>query len=415
MRAKHVVRTAASSLGAHKSRSVLTVVGIVVGILAVMLVVSVGAGAEALILSQIEGLGANTLIVLPGKQPKGPADPSVVDVLYSDSLKERDVDALRRTSNVPAVQDVMPIVFGVTTVSHEGETYTPMVLGGTELFEQIFGLHPKVGSFYAADDVSRKAPVAVIGAKVATELFGESDALGEQIRIGDLHARVIGVLPKKGQVLFFNADESIYIPVSSAQQYVFGQKHYSRIIVTVANHDDVPAAVSDITLTLRAVHDIDNPDNDDFSVSTQEDIADAVGTVTSALTVFLGAVAAISLVVGGVGIMNIMLVSVTERTKEIGLRKALGATSGNILYQFLLESVTLTSLGGVIGITLGALGSYGISVALSTYMGINWQFIFPTSAAVLGVALSFCIGLVFGAYPAYQASRKSPLEALRYE
>ena len=415
MQAKHIVRTATTSLGAHKSRSILTILGIVVGILAVMLVVSVGAGAEALILNQVEGLGANTIIVVPGREPKGPSDPAVIDTLYGDSLKERELDALSRSNNITGVQDVMPIVFGVTGVSHEGETYQSMVLGGSELFPDIFGLAAAQGEFYGEDDVRGRSAVVVIGSTVAEELFGESDAVGKNIRVGEFQARVIGVLPKKGQVLFFNADESIFMPYTAAQLYVFGQKHFNRIIVTVASHDDVPVAVADITATLRALHDITDPENDDFFVSTQEDIADSVGTITSALTWFLGAVAAISLVVGGVGIMNIMLVSVTERTREIGLRKALGATSGNILYQFLLESVTLTSIGGIIGILLGAVGSYGITLVLTNIAGLNWTFIFPTTAAVLGVALSFCIGLVFGIYPAYQASQKSPLEALRYE
>ncbi len=205
------------------------------------------------------------------------------------------------------------------------------------------------------------------------------------------------------------------MPYTSAQTYVTGQKYYNRIITQAASDALVPVTAADIKLTLEESHNITDTTKDDFTIETQQSLANTLGTITSALTWFLVAVASIALFVGGVGIMNIMLVSVTERTREIGLRKSLGATDRDILSQFLLEAILLTCIGGVIGIILGALLAFLIALILSTALGLNWVFIFPWSGAVLGFSVSALIGLVFGGYPARQASKKSPIEALRYE
>lgn len=415
MRATYVFKTAFAGLKAHKSRTVLTILGIVIGIAAIILVSSIGAGAEKLILSQVESLGARTIAIVPGREPTGPADPSFVEVLYSDSLKDRELKALADKANVPKASDIIPVVFSIKSASYQGETFRPMVMGASELITEIFDIRAEQGRFFTDDDVKSRSPVAVIGTKVKAELFGESDAVGEKIKIADTNFKIIGVLPPKGQVLFFNFDEMVLIPYTTAQAYVFGIKHFNRLIVQAETKEDVPRTVRDIEITLRELHGITDEKNDDFFVSSQTEAAETLESITGVLTLFLALIAAISLVVGGVGIMNIMLVSVTERTREIGLRKAVGATGKNILYQFLLESMALTATGGVIGITLGTALSLVLAAGLTYFMEMSWAFAFPIGAAGIGMLVATAIGLLFGLYPAWRASQKSPLEALRYE
>ncbi len=412
MRFLHSFKTAISGLRSHKSRSFLTILGIVIGITAIILVMSVGKGAENLILSQVQGLGTRTIAVVPGREPKGPSDFAQV---FSDSLKEKELEALQRKDNVPTLEQIMPVVFGGENGSYGNETYRLTIFGGSEMITQIFDLKVSEGNFLTQSDVRGRADVVVLGAKVKEELFGSSDAIGEKIKIKGRNFRVIGVLPKKGQVSFFNFDEMAVVPYTTAQQFIFGIKHFHRFIILADSEEDIGRTVRDIELTLRGLHDIDSAKKDDFFVETQEDLASRLGTITQVLTLLLVSIAAISLVVGGVGIMNIMLVSVTERTREIGLRKAIGATEKDVLTQFLLEATILTSVGGVVGIALGALFSLLISFALSGILGLDWKFSFPMFAAFLGLAVSAIIGLVFGLYPAWQASKKSPIEALRYE
>lgn len=412
MRLTKQIETAYRGLRTNKSRSILTILGIVIGITAIMLVVSLGAGAQNLILGQIQGLGTQTIAILPGRAPSGPSD-SAASIL-SDSLKERDLVALENKANVPGAKTVMPAVIGAGDASYASEVYQVTIFGTGELAEKLFNLHFASGEFYDDIDVQGRAAVTVIGSKVAEHLFGYEDPLNQYIRIKGRSLRVIGVLKASGGGLF-NYDDMILTPYTTAQSYILGINYYSRVIVEAADGWDVNAVANDIKLTLRESHNIDDPSKDDFNVQTQQDLAATISTITGALTGFLAAVAAIALFVGGIGIMNIMLVSVTERTREIGLRKALGATDNDILSQFLYESVLLTAVGGVIGIILGSVLAFVISIGLSKGLGVNWKFVFPYSGAVLGLGVSALIGLIFGGYPAHQASKKSPIEALRYE
>lgn len=365
-----------------------------------------------MILNQIQGLGSKTIAVVPGREPTGPSD---VSQLMSDSLKEKDFEALKRKENVPTLGEVMPIVFGGESGSYGSETYRLTIFGASDLISKIFDLVPEEGAFFSENEVRSRADVAVIGSKVKEELFGESEALGEKIKIKGKNFRVIGILPKKGQVSFFNFDEIAIVPYTTAQQDIFGIKFFHRFIAEADSEEHLSETVRDITITLRNSHGITDPSKDDFFVETPADLASRLNVITSILTLLLVSIAAISLVVGGIGIMNIMLVSVTERTREIGLRKSLGATERDILVQFLLEAIILTAIGGIIGIVLGALFSFGVSVILTRVLAMSWEFVFPIYAAVLGLSVSGAIGLVFGIYPARQASRKSPIEALRYE
>ncbi|PJE50738.1 MAG: hypothetical protein COV29_03320 [Candidatus Yanofskybacteria bacterium CG10_big_fil_rev_8_21_14_0_10_36_16] len=407
-------KTALNGLKTNKSRSALTILGIVIGITAIILMMSIGQGAENLILDEIGGLGAETVVVRPGREPSGPSD--FGETLFADSLKERDVEALSRKSNVPHLVRIMPALIVPGAVSYEGETYRPTILGASvDFFSDTFDAYVEKGVAYNDADIKQNASVAVIGSKVAEELFGFSDAVGENINIKGRKFRVVGVFQERGQVAFFNIDDLVLVPYTTAQLYLLGIDYYHEIITKVDDPANVARTVRDIELTLREVHNITNPDDDDFFVVTQEGIVKQVQTIIGALTIFLSSVVAIALVVGGIGVMNIMLVSVTERTREIGLRKAIGATDKDIISQFLFEAVTLTALGGIIGIILGATFSMIASIVLTRVYDLNWAFTFPVSAAALGLGVSALVGLVFGIYPARQAAKKSPIEALRYE
>ncbi|MDE2037669.1 MAG: ABC transporter permease [Patescibacteria group bacterium] len=409
---RHLLKTSLTGLATNRSRSVLTILGIVIGITAIMLVVSLGAGAQSLILGEVQGLGTNTIAVIPGQVSTSPTN---VSALYSDSLKPKDVTALENKANVPGLVSLMPVVIGSDVASYGSNTYQVTIFGGTSLMADIFNLVPSEGQFYDQSDVNSLSDSVVIGSDVAQYLFDNQDPLNQNIKIKGRTFRVEGVLPKSGGGTLFNFDSMVLLPYTTAMTYVTGQKFYNRIIIQAVSDAAVPATANDVRLTLEESHNITDPTKDDFTVETQQTLANTLGTITSALTWFLVAVASIALFVGGVGIMNIMLVSVTERTREIGLRKALGARDRDILRQFLLEAILLTVIGGLIGIILGAGLAFLIALVLSSGLHVDWTFVFPWNGAILGMTVSAAIGLVFGGYPARQASKKSPIEALRYE
>lgn len=412
MKFQHILNTSIIGLKTNKSRSALTILGIVIGIMAIMIVVSLGQGAQNLILGQIQSIGAKTIGVVPGRQPTGPTD---FISTFTDSLKEKDLQDLQKKSNAPYIERIMPIVFGSTVVSYSNKVYRPSIYGLNTYFEDIYNITMDVGRNFTEDEVRTYADVAIIGQKAAEKLFDNQNPVGQKVKIKDKTFRIIGLMSQKGQSSFLNFDDVVIIPYTTGQRYIFGIKHFNRLAVQADSEEHVDETVRDITLTLRANHNITDPTKDDFYVQTQADALNTVKTITNVLTIFLAAVAAISLLVGGIGIMNIMLVSVTERTREIGLRKALGATNQNILTQFLLEAVVLTGVGGIVGIALGTFFSLIISFGLSRYAQVDWSFSFPLDATILGLLVSTGIGLVFGLYPARQAAKKSPIEALRFE
>jgi len=411
MNTQQTIKTALQALRAHKARSALTILGIVIGIAAIIIVMSLGQGAQALIIDQVSGLGAETVVVRPGG---GLSD--IPGTLLSQALTKKDVENLKKRGNVPNLVSVEPFVTVVGDIEYKGNKYRPSIVGGSAQFMgDVFEIEPSVGSYYDKSDIEAGAKVAVIGHDVKDEIFENLNAVGENIQIKNTKFKIIGVFEKTSSVTSFPFNEMVTIPQTTALTYINGSNYYNELIIRGDLPENVSKMAYDIEMTLRDSHDLRPNEKNDFTVQTQEEAIGQIEKIVNVLTAFLTMVVAVSLVVGGVGIMNIMLVSVTERTQEIGLRKALGARRVDILKQFLIEAVILTSIGGIIGVVLGALISFGASVTLARTVDESWRFIFPINAAVLGVGVSAGVGLIFGIYPASQASKKSPIEALKYE
>ncbi|MFH1472969.1 MAG: ABC transporter permease [bacterium] len=411
MNTKQTIKTALQALRAHKARSALTILGIVIGIAAIIIVMSLGNGAQALIIDQVSGLGAETVVVRPGG---GLSD--MQGTLFSQALTQKDVDNLKKRGNVPNLVSAEPFVTVGSYIEYKGNKYRPTVFGGSaEFMGEVFEIELSTGSYYDESDIEAGAKVAIIGHDVKDEIFENRNAVGESIQIKNTKFKIVGVFDKASSVTGFDFNEMVMIPQTTALTYINGNDYYNELIIRGDLPENVNKMAYDIETTLRDSHDLGPNEENDFTVQTQEEAIGQIEKIVNILTAFLTMVVAVSLVVGGVGIMNIMLVSVTERTQEIGLRKALGARRVDILKQFLIEAVILTSIGGIIGIILGALVSFGASIVLAQTVDENWRFVFPISAAVLGVGVSAGVGLIFGIYPASQASKKSPIEALKYE
>ncbi|PIR70516.1 MAG: multidrug ABC transporter substrate-binding protein [Candidatus Niyogibacteria bacterium CG10_big_fil_rev_8_21_14_0_10_42_19] len=414
MKLTTIFKTAGIAIFSHKSRSILTVIGIVIGVTSIIVIMSVGEGATKLITNEITSLGADIIYVEPGREPKGPTD--ISGYILSKSLKEKDLEALRKKSNVPGIKKISPSVIVPGSISYGGETFRPMISGSdAQFFGEVLDVGLQEGYFYDDIAIRNREAVAVIGARVKDELFGESDALNKIIKINNKSFKVVGILEKRGQVFFFDMDTLVLIPYTTARTYLLGIDHYNEFLVQVEDVEQISATVEDIKMTIRESHGITDPEKDDFHIMTQESLLGQINSIFNILTTALAVIVAISLVVGGIGVMNIMLVSVTERTREIGLRKALGATEKDIIIQFVMEAVILTLTGGIIGIILGGMISLATAISVSQFAGLNWRFTLPTSAVLIGFLSSISIGLIFGIYPARQAAKMHPVEALRYE
>jgi len=339
------IELALQGLTAKKSRTFLTLLGIAIGVAAVITIASLGAGTRGLIVGEISGLGADVIAVQPGRPPTGFAD--IGSVFYAETLTQKDIDAILKKENVPHAVDAQPFVLVPGAVTYENETYYPQIFGGgAEFYRDVFDVYPDEGVMYGEAETNEQAAVAVIGHKVNQELFGQSSGIGRKITISGKKFKVIGVLPKLGQVAFAQVDDMVMIPHTTAMTYLLGQTHFNEFVVQVDDPKNVARTERDIEATLRETHDLEPHEENDFAIRTPAALMEQVDAILLSLTIFLSAVVAIALVVGGIGIMNIMLVSVAERTREIGLRKAVGATNRNILTQFLVEAMLLTLLGG---------------------------------------------------------------------
>ena len=410
MNTRDLLATSRESLFRNKSRSGLTILGIVIGIAAVILMLSIGQGAESLILNQIADLGSDLVFVEPssGDPTAGPPDPFIEQTINMD-----DVDALRESG---IFTDVSPVLVNTVAVSHETVSTFSQVQGISGEYINIFPADLAAGRFIDDTDVDAYAKVAVLGKSIAEDLFGDQDPIGMKMKVKNTTVRVVGVLEEQGSRFFQNLDDQIGIPITTTQRDIFGLDYVNYIVARTS--EDIESAKEEMRYILRDTHDIDNPEGvqekDDFFVSSQSDAEEIIGVVGSVLTILLSSIAAISLLVGGIGIMNIMFVSVSERTKEIGLRKSVGATYKEILRQFLTEAVILTMAGGVLGVFFGVSFSFLTSIVMKNYVD-GWDFIVPPEAIILAVVVSTVVGIVFGIYPARRAARLDPIEALRYE
>jgi len=404
---------ALSSLGANKLRSALTVLGIVIGVAAVIALVSIGRGAEASITAQIQSVGTNLLFVRPGSAQQG----AVVGAAgTAASLTLDDAAAL---TDAPSVVGVSPEVNGRGQVVFLSLNTNTRVVGVTPDYLWVSNYELADGEFVSQANVTARSTVVVLGSAVADALFGGTQgAVGQTVRLNGQPYRVIGVLTSKGGSGFGNQDDQVLVPLTTAQKRLLGARFFGGsnsldvINVQVADARQVTQAKEEISAILRERHRVLEGE-EDFSVQSQEDILGALTQVTDTLTLFLGGIAAISLVVGGIGIMNIMLVSVTERTREIGIRKAVGARRQDILVQFLVESAVLSMLGGLIGVSLGWLISQVIGRVQLGASGITP--VVSADTVLLATAFSMAVGLFFGIYPATRAAALEPVEALRYE
>jgi len=396
-----------SAILSNKTRSGLTMLGIVIGIASVIVMLSVGNGASASIQSSIQSIGSNILTISPGGTKRAGAVNTGMGN-GQQSLTKADAEAIKE--KITKAKYVVPEVTSRAQVV-AGSNNTNTTIVGT-VSSATFAKNITIDSgIFITDTHDRNfSKVAVLGPTTRDTLFGEgSDSVGKEIRINKATYKVIGVTATKGGSSFSNNDDRIYIPLSTAQQYISGSQYLGSITVSAENSDDLTSMQTEITSLLLARHKISNPDSADFSIFNQQEIADVASSVTSTFTYLLGSVAAISLVVGGIGIMNMMLTIVRERTREIGLRKAIGARRKDISTQFLFESTVLTALGGVIGIIFG----WGISYII-TLTGITTTQVTAFSV-ILSFSVSALIGIAFGYYPARSASRLNPIDALRYE
>jgi len=393
----------------HKLRSSLTMLGIVIGITAVIALMSIGRGVEAEIMSEIEKFGSNLVFITPGWTTEEEAWAAAGS---AQTLTQEDAAAI--AEQVPSVSSVAPVLASNLQAVVGGENVRTQVSGVTPEHMQVNNLEIAHGAFFTEYDYQRRARVAVLGSDVKETLFGDTDPIGQQMWMGGIVVRVIGVLEGKG-AMEGSPDDNIFIPLTTFQQTVYQPRtaqgdhvvHY--ITLTVSDQEQGNYVIDEITELLRSRHQLAAHADDDFEIISMEEIIETVSQITGTMTLFLGVIAGISLLVGGIGVMNIMLVSVMERRREIGILKALGATGRDIWTQFLMEAAFLTLAGGIIGIALG----WGLSYIVSSTGQI--PSVVTADIIILAVSVSVGIGLFFGFYPAWKASRLNPIEALRFE
>src|SRR3989338_626832 len=393
------------ALSANKSRSFLTILGIVIGIGSVIAMVSIGQGASGSIQSRIESIGSNLIQVMPGAQRSGGVSSGWGS---SQTLTREDAAAIaKEISLAKAVAEEISSRYQVTA---KGTNTNTSVVGTVASYLSVRNIEMDLGVFITEQNIKSLSKVAILGSGARDDLFGEgTDVVGQTIRIKGIEFKVVGVTESKGGSGFGSQDDMIYVPLTSAQKFLVGKNYLSAISIQAIDAESMTMLQEEVTNLLLTRHNIINADEADFRIMNQADLVESASSITETLTLLLAAIAGISLVVGGIGIMNMMLTTVTERTREIGLRKAIGAKKRDVSMQFLAEAIMLTSIGGIVGITFG----WGIYFAVSQIAGIATKVSFPSVLLAFGV--SAAIGIIFGYYPARRAASLNPIEALRYE
>ncbi len=397
-----------SALLSNKARSGLTVLGIVIGIGSVIAMISVGQGSTASIESSIQSLGSNLLMVSPSFQ-RGVGTQVSAGRGSAKTLKQEDADAIQK--EITLVKAMAPELSSRYQITAKGTNTNTSVVGTTAAYLEVRNVEIAEGVFISEQNIRSLSKVAVLGPTSRNDLFGEGAAgvIGKTVRINKIDFKVIGITKEKGGSGFSNQDDMVFIPLSTAQRFLAGNDYLSTIYAEIIDQESMTTAQEQITSLLLSRHNISNPELADFQIMNQADIIASASSITDTLTILLAAIAGISLIVGGIGIMNMMLTTVTERTREIGLRKAIGAKKKDISLQFLTESVMLTFIGGIVGIGLGWLLSYGVTYFSSIATKVSLMSI------LLAVGVSAAIGIIFGYYPARRAANLNPIEALRYE
>jgi len=399
-----------SAMTSNKMRSGLTILGIVIGIASVIAMVAIGTGSQSSIDATIQSIGSNLIMVMPGFQRGAASGPVSAGRGAAQTLTQADADAIK--NEVTLAKAVAPQLSRRYQITASGNNTNTTVNGTVSSYPEIRNVQMDIGSFISDQDVSSLSKVAVLGPTTRDDLFGTGvDPTGQSIRINNVNFRVVGVTKSKGGTGFGNQDDIVFIPISTAQTYLAGNSsaYVSEIDIEAANQNDMASIQQNVSTLLMQRHNISSAALADFQVLNQQDIVNTASSVTNTFTILLASIAGISLVVGGIGIMNMMLTTVTERTREIGLRKAIGADEKDINMQFLTESFMLTLIGGIIGIVLGWIVAWG----MEQFAGITTQV--SLLSIILAFGVSAIIGIIFGYYPARRASKLNPIEALRYE
>ena len=415
MQYKEAVKIAINSLKVNRVRAFLTILGIVIGIAAVLVVMSAGNSVEKFIFAEMDAFGTDVIqteVKVPStKQASADNAAGMAQGIMITTLTLGDKEAMAK---VPNIKNNYGGYLGQEIVHWKDEVKTAMVMASSHEMIDIDAVEIDQGRFFTKEDDDSLVRVVVLGSKIKESIFGSSEAIGQNIKVRKMNFKVIGVAKSMGSSLFFDRDSLIYIPVQTGQKILWGVKHLSYIVSEMEDPNKEEETVDALVALLRDRHDITNPDKDDFAVMSMDDAKEMMGVILGGVSLLLIALASISLIVGGVGIMNIMYVSVAERTFEIGLRKAIGGKYKDIMQQFLTEAVVITFLGGVIGIVLGVITNYFIFI-VAKQQGITWSLSLPISAVIISLSFAVVIGLVFGVFPAKKAAKLEPIAALRNE